>query len=63
MENERHLGLRIEDTLLKKFHYVCAYDGRSINQKVNHLIRQCVAEYENSHGSISLSEETGRDEK
>ena len=54
MKNERHFGLRIDDTLLKKFRYVCEYDGRSANGKLLHMIRKCVAEYEKEFGTIEI---------
>lgn len=54
MKIERHFGLRIEDELLRKFRYVCEYDGRSANGKILHMIRNCVAEYEKEHGEIKL---------
>ena len=54
MKNERHFGLRIDDTLLKKFRYVCEYDGRSANGKLLHMIRKCVAEYEQEFGTIEI---------
>jgi hypothetical protein len=57
MKQERHFGLRIEDELLRKFRYVCAYDGRSANGKLLTMIRQCVAEYEKEHGEIVLEEQ------
>lgn len=57
MKVERHFGLRIDDELLRKFRYVCEYDGRSANGKILVMIRQCVAEYEKEHGPIVLEDE------
>ena len=54
---ERHFGLRIDDELLKKFRYVCEYEGRSANGQILYLIRRCVAEYEKENGKINLSQE------
>ncbi len=54
MKIERHFGLRIDDELLKKFHQVCEYDGRSANGQILHLIRKNIAEYEKEHGEINL---------
>ncbi|MBE7036183.1 MAG: hypothetical protein E7403_02695 [Ruminococcaceae bacterium] len=54
MKIERHFGLRIDDELLRKFRYVCEYDGRSANGKILHMIRKCVAEYEKEFGEIVL---------
>ena len=57
MKIERHFGLRIDDELLKKFRYVCEYEGRSANGQILYLIRRCVAEYEKENGRIHLSQE------
>lgn len=56
MKKERHFGLRIEDELLKKFRYVCEYDGRSANSQILVLIRKYIAEYEKENGKIEISE-------
>ena len=45
MENEMHFGLRIDDELLKKFRYVCDYEGRSANSQILFMIRKCIKEY------------------
>ncbi len=57
MKKERHFGLRIEDTLLRKFHYICDYEGRSANGQILFMIRQSVAAFEKEHGAIPTTEE------
>lgn len=57
MKKERHFGLRIDDELLKKFRYVCEYDGRSANSQILVLIRKYIAEYEKENGKIEISED------
>lgn len=54
MKTERHFGLRIDDELLKKFRFVCDYDGRSANAQILVLIRKYIAEYEKESGKIEL---------
>lgn len=54
MKIERHFGLRIDDELLRKFRYVCDYDGRSANGQILYMIRQSVAAFEKEHGKIEL---------
>lgn len=56
MNIERHFGLRIDDELLKKFRYVCEYEGRSANGQILFMIRQLVAEFEKEHGAIEPKE-------
>lgn len=52
MKEEKHFGLRVEEKLLKKFRYVCEYEGRSANSQILYLIKKCVIEYEKEHGKI-----------
>ncbi len=54
---ERHFNLRIDDKLLKKFRYVCAYHGRSANQQLLQMIKRLIAAYEKEFGEIPLDEE------
>lgn len=52
MKDEKHFGLRIDGELLKKFHYVCDYEGRSANGQILYLIRKSVLEFEKENGKI-----------
>ncbi len=45
---------RIDEELLKKLRYVAEYDGRTANNKINMLIRECVKNFEAEHGKIEL---------
>ncbi len=55
-KSEKHLSLRIDEELLKKFRFVCEYDGRSANGQLLYLVRHYVSNYEREHGSIKLEE-------
>jgi len=55
MNDEKHFGLRIEDVLLRKFRYVCAYEGRSANSQMLILIRDYISKFEKNHGNIKVS--------
>ena len=55
-KQEKHLSLRIEEGLLRRFEYVAKYDERSMNWMLNALIRKCVEEFEKKHGTISLQD-------
>lgn len=46
--------VRIEDEILKKFHYVAEYNARSANKEVAFLIRKRIADFEKAHGKITL---------
>ena len=53
-EKDKHLGLRIDNELHYKLHYISNYEGRSANGEVIYLIRQCIDKVESEHGKIEL---------
>lgn len=57
-ENVKHLTIRIDETLLKKFRYVASYDDRSANGQVLMMIREQVRAFEEKFGEITLNDET-----
>lgn len=46
--------LRIENELLKKFHFVAKYNDRSANQEIVTLIKKHIREFEKTNGKIIL---------
>lgn len=54
---EKHFGLRIDEELLRKFRFVCEYEGRSANRQILQLIIKFVADYEAKQGKIELDDE------
>lgn len=56
-KNEKHLSLRIDEELLRRFEYVAKYDDRSMNWLLNSLVRKCIEEFEVQHGKIQLPEQ------
>ena len=58
-KNEKHLSLRIEEELLRKFECVAKYDERSMNWMLNSLIRQAVDAFEKEHGKIDIQNDKG----
>lgn len=57
-KNEKHLSLRIDENLLRRFDYVARYDDRSMNWLLLRLIRECIENFEKTHGEIDLSGKT-----
>ena len=55
-KTEKHLSLRIEEELLRKFDYVARYDDRSMNWMLLKLVRECVEAFEAEHGPVVLDE-------
>ena len=51
-EKNKHLGLRIDDELHYKLHYISHYEGRSANAQVIYLIRRAIEEFEKENGKI-----------
>ena len=57
MDKIRHLSVRIENSLLKKFRYACKYEDRSANGQILNFIRNFVNEFEKEHGKIELKDD------
>ena len=53
-KRERHIGFRVDETLLAKFRFVCDYEGRSANSQILILIRDAIEKYEETHGKIEI---------
>ena len=54
---EKHFGLSIDEQLLRKFRFVCEYEGRSANRQILQLIIKFVADYEAEQGKIEFDDE------
>jgi len=55
-EKNKHLGLRIDEELHYKLHYISRYEGRSANAQVIYLIRRAIEDFEKKNGKIELPE-------
>ena len=49
----KSLSIRIDEEMLNRLHVVADYEGRSANSQILILIRQCVEEFEKTHGKIT----------
>ena len=56
---QKHLSLRIDENLLRKFDYVAKYDDRSMNWYMLHLIKNEIADFEKKHGKIPMETSDG----
>lgn len=54
---KKHLTIRIDEEFLKKYHYVCDYDGRSANAQTLQLMREYIRNFEKEHGKIDFTKE------
>lgn len=50
MNKQKHISIRIDEEVLKKFHYVSRYNGRSASGQILYLINQCIREFEKEAG-------------
>lgn len=48
----KHLGIEVDPELHRKLYYIAKYEGRSANGQILYLIRQCIREFEEKHGTI-----------
>ena len=55
--DEKHMSLRVDVDLLRRFAYVAKYNDRSMNGMILSLMRRCVAQFEEKNGKIELPEE------
>ena len=51
-KNNKHLGIEIEPELHSKLQYISKYEDRSMNGQILYLIRNCVRQFEQKHGTI-----------
>ena len=61
MKKEKHLGIRIDESLHFKLHYVAKFDGRSGNGEILYLIRQHIAAFEKKYGEIVINKSSQND--
>ena len=55
-QKDKHLGLRIDPETHYKLFYIAKYEGRSGSREILTLIRKCISEFEEKHGSIHMDE-------
>lgn len=56
-KTNKHLGIEIDPELHGKLRYVAKYEDRSINGQVLYLVRQCIRDFEEKNGTISMNTE------
>lgn len=56
MKKNKHISIRIDEDVLRKFHYVAKYEDRSASGQIMFLINTCIREFEDKHGKIDLAE-------
>lgn len=56
-DNLPRYTLRVSQVLLDKLAYIAEYEGRTKNKEIEQLIKKRIAEFEETHGEISLDGE------
>ncbi len=56
MKKAKHISIRIDEDILRKFHYVAKYEDRSASGQIMFLINNCLREFEEKHGKIDLAD-------
>ena len=60
MKNKKHISIRIDETILKKFHHISKYDDRSASGQIMYLINKSIHDFEKAHGEINLHDENAK---
>ena len=58
MNKQKHISIRIDEEVLKKFHYVSRYNGRSASGQILYLINQCIRELRRSRAKSNWNTRT-----
>ena len=53
----KNFTTRIDEDILDRLKYVASYEGRTANNKINMLIKECIKDFEKEHGKIELEKE------
>ena len=61
MKKQKHISIRIDEVVLKKFHHVSKYDDRSASGQIMFLINKSIRDFEEKHGEIDVQDESGED--
>lgn len=54
MKKPKHISIRIDPDVLRKFQFVAKYYDRSGSKQIMHLIHKSVRDFELEHGEIEL---------
>jgi hypothetical protein len=57
LKKQKHLSIRIDPSILRKFHYAAKYEDRSASRQIMYLINTYIREFEERYGEIDVSEE------
>lgn len=56
--NKVQTGIRFEEKMLRKISYIAKRNHRSFNAQLEHLVENCIEEYERENGEIRVLGDT-----
>lgn len=56
IRKNKHLGIRIDEELHYKLHFISKYEGRSVNGQILYVLRRMVMDFEEKYGKIKVEE-------
>ncbi len=62
LKKNKHISIRIDESVLKKFHYVSKYEDRSASGQIMYLINSYIREFEDKYGKIDLVDKEDKEE-
>lgn len=57
MSNRKTFTLRVEETTLQQLHYISKLNKRSVNNQIEMLIENFIADFVKENGEIPLADE------
>jgi hypothetical protein len=50
-------SFRTDENIIKKIEYIADINTRNRNQQIEHLLKECITEYESEHGQLIVGED------
>lgn len=50
-------SFRTDDSIIKKIEYIADSNTRNRNQQIEHLLKECIKEYEYEHGELLVGDD------
>lgn len=50
-------SFRTDETIIKKIEYIATENTRNRNQQIEHILKECIAQYETENGQLIVGED------
>jgi len=54
---QKQYSFRTDDLIIRKIEYIAEINTRNRNQQIEHLLKECIKEYETLNGNIKIEQE------